>query len=291
MLAYHFMANAFRAGTIVAVIAGAMGWFVVLRRQAFASHTLALVGFPGAAGATWLGVSAIWGYYGFCVGAALLIAALPHGAAAGRSEESAGIGIIQAFALACGFLFVSLYRGFLNGVNALLFGSFLGITDAQVVVLLVVGAIALAALVVVGRPLLFASVDPDVAGARGLPVRALSVLFLVLLGLTVAAVSQVTGTLLVFALLVMPAATAQALTARPALSLGLSVGLAVAVTWAALTASYYSPYPIGFWVTSFAFAAYVAAAAAPRVLLARPARSARSARPARPARRPGRPRR
>lgn len=265
MFAYHFMVNAFRAGTVVAVVAGAVGWFMVLRRQAFAGHTLAVVGFPGAAGAVWLGLSAPWGYFGFCLATAGLIAALPYGTRQGRSEESAGIGVIQAFALACGFLFVSLYRGFLNGLNALLFGSFLGITDAQVATLLVVGVVALGVLAAAARPLLFASIDPDVASARGVPVRALSVLFLVLLGLTVAEVSQITGTLLVFALLVMPPATAQLLTVRPGRSLALAVGIGVAVTWAALAVAYRSPYPIGFWVTTFAFAAYVGAAVVKRV--------------------------
>ena len=262
MFAYHFMVNAYRAGTIVAVAGGAMGWFMVLRRQAFAGHTLAIVGFPGAAGAVWLGVGVGWGYFGACGAAALLIAALPRGAGPGRSGESAGIGIIQAFALASGFLFVSLYRGFLTGVNALLFGSFLGITDGQVLSLLLVAAAALGALAMGGRRLLFASVDPDVAAARGVPVRTLSVLFLVLLGLSVAEISQITGTLLVFSLLVMPAATAQALTARPALSLVLSVAIALGVTWGALAVAYYSPYPIGFWIASFGFAAYGAAGAA-----------------------------
>lgn len=260
LFAFHFMVNAFRAGTIVAVAAGVTGWFMVLRRQAFAGHTLAVVGFPGAAGATWLGVSAAWGYFGFCSAAALLIAIVPQGGRRGSSEESAGVGVIQASALACGLLFVSLYGGFLNGVNALLFGSFLGITDDQVLALVIVGAIAVALLALVGRPLAFASVDPAVAAARGLPVRGLSILFLVLLGLTVAEVSQITGTLLVFALLVMPAAGAQLLTARPALSLVLTVTIALGVTWAALAAAYYSPYPIGFFVTAFAFATYVAAA-------------------------------
>lgn len=260
MLTYPFMVNAFRAGTIVAVIAGAVGWFMVLRRQTFAGHTLALVGFPGAAGAVWLGVSASWGYFGFCSAAAVLIAAIPTHAGGDRRGESAGIGVVQSFAIACGLLFVSLYGGFLNGVNALLFGSFLGITDAQVVALLAVGAATLIALGGAGRALLFASVDPDVAAARGVPVRALSLIFLVLLGLTVAAVSQITGTLLVFALLVMPAATAQAVTAKPGLSIGLTIGIALIVTWTGLTIAYYSPYPIGFWVTSLAFAGYVLAA-------------------------------
>lgn len=256
---FQFMVNAFRAGTIVAVAAGAIGWFMVLRRQAFAGHTLAIVGFPGAAAAVWLGLSATWGYFGFCVAAAVLIAGLQP-ATGGRGDESAGIGVVQAFALACGFLFISLYHGFLNGVNALLFGSFLGITDVQVLVLLGVAALAIAVLAVIGRPLLFASVDADVALARGVPVRGLAVIFLIVLGLTVAEVSQITGTLLVFALLVTPAATAQKLTARPLLSLGVTVAIAVGVTWAGLAVAYYSPYPIGFFITTFAFAGYVLAA-------------------------------
>jgi len=258
---FPFMVNAFRAGTIVAVVAGAIGWFMVVRRQAFAGHTLALVGFPGAAGAVWLGISASWGFFGFCVATALLIAVLRPERGDRYGEESAGIGTVQAFALASGFLFISLYRGFLNGINALLFGSFLGITNQQVLVLLVVGVTALVVLAAVGRPLLFVSVDPDVAAARGVRVRRLSVLFLVLLGLTVAEVSQITGTLLVFALLVMPAATAQLLTARPALSMTITIAFGVVVTWLALAVAYFTPYPIGFFVTTFAFAGYVAAAA------------------------------
>ena len=269
MFAFHFMVNAFRAGTIVAVVAGAIGWFMVVRREAFAGHTLALVGFPGAAGAVWLGISATWGFFGFCVASALLIAGLRPRRGGYDSAESAGIGTVQAFALASGFLFISLYRGFLNGINALLFGSFLGITSEQVVVLLVVGVFALGVLVAVGRPLLFASVDPDVAAARGVRVSRLSVLFLVLLGLTVAEVSQITGTLLVFALLVMPAATAQLLTARPALSMAITITFGVLVTWLGLAVAYFTPYPIGFFVTAFAFAGYVAAAAVRRASRAR----------------------
>lgn len=167
-------------------------------------------------------------------------------------------GTIQAFLLGAGFLFIALYQGFLGGVDALLFGSFLGITTTQVEVLAAVGAAVLLVLAVVGRPLLFASVDPAVAAARGVPVRLLSTVFLVVLGAATAATSQITGALLVFALLVMPAATAQNLTARPVLGIAASVGIALAVTWTSLTVAYYSPYPIGFWVTTFAFAAYAA---------------------------------
>jgi zinc/manganese transport system permease protein len=258
MWAFPFMVNAFRAGTVVAVGAGVMGWFMVLRRQSFAGHTIATVGFPGAACAALLGVSATYGYFAFCVAAALVIAAMPRTGGTG-GHESAVTGTVQAFLLACGFLFTTLYKGLLGGVTSLLFGSFLGITTGQVWLLLAVTAAALLALAAVGRPLLFASVDPDVATGRGVPVRLLSAVFLVLLGVATAGASQITGTLLVFALLVMPGAAAQALSARPSVSLALSVLIAVAVTWAGLIVAYYSPYPVGFYVTTFAFAVHVLA--------------------------------
>ena len=139
---------------------------MVLRRQSFVGHTLAVVSFPGASGAVLIGISAAWGYFGFCVAAALIIAATPR-ARRGDSDESAVIGTVQAFALACGFLFVSLYQGLLEGTNSLLFGSFLGITDGQVRTLLWVGLATIVVLAAIARPLLFASIDPDVASARG----------------------------------------------------------------------------------------------------------------------------
>ncbi|MDX6207822.1 MAG: zinc/manganese transport system permease protein [Frankiales bacterium] len=263
VLGYHFMVNALAAGTVVAVVAGAVGYFMVARRQSFAGHTLAMIGFPGASGATWLGINAGFGYFGFCVAGALAIALLPGAARGnghgGSSDESAVIGTVQAFALASGFLFVSLYKGFLSGLNNLLFGTITGVSDDQVRVLLVAGVVCLALLAFLGRPLLFTTVDPAVAAARGVPVRAVSVAFLLLLGLATAGTSQVTGSLLVFALLVAPAATASRLTARPSLGLALSVLIALAVTWVGETVAFFSPYPIGFWVTSLAFAGFLLA--------------------------------
>jgi zinc/manganese transport system permease protein len=256
MWSLAFMVNAFRAGTIVGVLAALVGWFMVLRRQSFAGHTLAVVGFPGAAAAVWLGLSAAQGYFAFCVVAALAIAALPASGLRGYSQESAVIGTVQAFALASGMLFIALYRGFLNGTNALLFGSFLGITESQVTLLAAVAVAALAVLAAIGRPLLFTSIDGDVARAHGVPTRALSTAFLILLGITAAEVSQITGALLVFALLVLPAATAQLITPRPLLSLVLSVCIALLTVWIALFIAYYSPYPVGFWLTTLGFGSY-----------------------------------
>lgn len=255
---FSFMVQALEAGTIVAVMAGAIGWFMVLRRQTFAGHTLAMVAFPGAAGATLVGLPLAFGYFGACAAAALVLAAVSRPAGVGRAGESAAIGTVQAFGLGLGFLFVTLYSGQLNSLESLLFGTFLGITAAQVQTLLWVALAALAVLALIGRPLLFASVDAAVARAAGVPTGLLAVAFLLLLGLAVAATAEITGALLVFALLVTPAATAQQLTSRAGPGLALSVTLALAVTWLGLGVAYFSPYPVGFWVTSFSFGLYFA---------------------------------
>jgi zinc/manganese transport system permease protein len=278
MFSYPFVVNAFRAGTVVAVVAGTMGWFMVLRRQTFAGHTLSLVGFPGAAGAILLGVSPAIGFFAFCCAAGVVIATVPRPAGAtGYGEETAVIGSVQALALACGFLFVGLYHGNLNGLTGLLFGSFLGVTQGQVLALLAGGLPALGLLGLMSRPLLFASVDREAAAAAGLPVRWLGIAFLVLLGVAVAEASQVTGALLVFALLVLPPATAQVITGRPVLGIAWSVGIAVAVTWAGLVIAYYTPYPTGAFITTLSFGAYVLARGI-RFVAARPSRPSRLSR-------------
>jgi zinc/manganese transport system permease protein len=258
LVSFPFMVNALEAGTIVAVMAGVTGWFMVLRRQTFAGHTLSVIAFPGAAAASLAGLPVAVGFFGFCGAGALALAGI-SGSRRGHSSESAAIGSLQALALALGFLFVSLYHGILNGLDALLFGTFLGITSQQVVVLLVVAAATVAAVALAARPLLFASVDADVARAAGVPVRLLGVGFLLTLGLSVAATSQITGALLVFALLVTPAATAHQITARPFLGVALSVVIALAVTWIGLALAYFSVYPVGFYVTSLAFGLYLLA--------------------------------
>src|SRR5690242_146538 len=178
---YPFMVQALEAGAIVAVMAGAIGWFMVLRRQTFAGHTLSVVAFPGAAAATLAGLPVALGYFGFCGLGALTLAGAA-GPRRGHSAESAATGALQALALALGFLFVSLYHGVLNGLDALLFGTFLGVTSQQVTVLLAVAVATVTLLALGARPLFFASVDADVARARGVPVRLLGVGFLLLLG-------------------------------------------------------------------------------------------------------------
>jgi zinc/manganese transport system permease protein len=253
------MINALLAGSIVAVVAGVVGWVMVLRGETFAGHTLAMMSFPGASAAALAGVPAAWGYFAFCGAGALAIASLPGAERESFRERTASTAAVQALALAAGFLLLSLYGGVLGDLESLLFGNLLGISDTRVLALLALGALALCALAAVARPLLFASLDPEVAAARGVPVRTLSVGFLLVLGLTVAATSQITGVLLVFALLVTPAASAQALTSRPAASLLLTIALGLLVVWIGLGVSYFSVYPAGFFITMTAFAIYALA--------------------------------
>lgn len=256
---YPFMVHALQAGTIVAVLAAAVGWFTVLRRQAFAGHTLSVMAFPGATGAALAGLPAGFGYYIACGVAALAMSGARRDGHGSAGLQAAAIGTVQTVGLAAGFLFLSLNQAVLGGPEALLFGNLLGISAGQVIGLLAVAAGTLLALVLIGRPLLFASVDGDVARARGVPVRRLDVAFLLILGAAVAATAQITGALLVFALLVAPAASAQQITLRPLAGLVLSIVFALAIVWLGLGVAYFSIYPVGFWTTTFAIVVYALA--------------------------------
>ena len=274
LTAYPFMVSALEAGAVVAVMSGVAGWFMVLRRESFAGHTMSVMAFPGATGALLIGLPAAAGYFAFSAVAALVIGGVASGARGDRRDESAVTGTVQAVALACGFLFLSLYHGVLGNYESLLFGSFLGITRGQVVVLAIVCALALAFLALTGRPLLFASVDEPVARARGVPTRALAQAFLLVLGLAVAETAQITGVLLVFALLIAPAATAQQLTSRIGQGIALSVIIGILVTWVGLALAYFYGYPAGFYITSLAFGLYLLTRVV-RAALEHPARAAR----------------
>ncbi len=259
LLAYPFMVQALAAGTIVAVLAGAVGWYMVLRRQTFAGHTLSTMAFPGAAAGLLFALPGALGYYLACGIAAVVLARRPDAHDSHGGIQSARIGTVQAVGLAAGFVLLAMSHGVLGGLDGLLFGSFLGVTDTQVWILAAVAAVILGVLLVIGRPLLFASLDPEAAAARGVPVRALEIGFMLALGITVAAATQITGALLVFAVLVSPAATAQRLAGRPIVSMVASVACAVGIVWLSLACAYFSPYPLGFFTTTFAFLAYAGA--------------------------------
>jgi zinc/manganese transport system permease protein len=250
---YAFMQHAYIAGAIVAIVAGVVGYFVVLRSLSFAGHALSHIGFAGATGAVALGVNPIYGLLVFTVGGAVGMGALGK-RIYGRDVV---IGIVLAWMLGLGVLFLSLYSGYATEAYALLFGEILGISQTDVMVTLVAGVVTLAAIAIMFRPLLFASVDSDVAEARGVPVRLLSILFMVILAISVSEAVQVVGVLLIFALLVTPPAIAERLTARPGMAIGLSVLLALLFTWVGLFVSFYLPYPVSFFITTLAFVAYL----------------------------------
>jgi zinc/manganese transport system permease protein len=263
LLAYQFMVNALEAASAVAVMAAVVGWFMVLRRETFAGHTLSMMSFPGAAAAALAGLPLAAGYFAFCgVGAVMIAGASGVGGRAREAERSAVIGVVGAGALALGFLLLSLYGGVLEGLEPLLFGSILGVTRGQVLMLALVAAGVLAFLAVVGRPLFFASVDGPLARASRVPVRSLAVAFLLVLGLAVAATAQLTGVLLVFALLVAPAGIARELTPRIGVSLALSVVIGLLIAWLGLGLSYFTNYSPGFFATTVAIVLFAIARAA-----------------------------
>jgi zinc/manganese transport system permease protein len=262
LLQYPFMVHALEAGSIVAVTASVTGWFMVLRRETFAGHTLSVMSFPGASGAALAGAPLAAGYFLSCGLASLAIAAGSFsGGVRDRRQESAVVASVQVAGFALGFLFLSLYTGVLESLETLLFGSFLGITQTQVETIFVVAVATLVFFAVAGRPLLTASIDEPLARARGVPVGALRVSFLLVLGLSVAATAQITGALLVFALLVAPAAAAQRLTMRLGLGLAVTVVLALVVVWVGLGLAYFTNYSSGFFVTTVAFVLYLCASA------------------------------
>jgi zinc/manganese transport system permease protein len=261
LLEYHFMQNAFLAGTLIALLAGPVGYFMVLRGQSFLGHALAHVGFAGAAGAVWLGISPVVGLLVFGALAAFGIGALGERGGRFSVEGDIAIGTVLVFSLSLGLLFIRLASSYAANIYAFLFGTVLGIRDRDVVVIAVMAAFGLLVLALIARPLLFVSIDPEVAAARSVPVRLLAYAFLLLLALSVAVAVQVIGVLLIFALLVTPAATAQQLTTRPALAIALSTAIALIVIWLGLAVSYFTDYPVGFAVTTIAFGFYLLARA------------------------------
>ena len=229
----QFIQNAFLAGTLIAIITGVLGYFVVLRAQAFSAESLTDIGFAGATGAVLVGISSLVGMLIFTLLAAFGMGALGR-RIKGRDIE---VGMILSFALGLGVLFLRIYSSSATETVGVLFGSILSVTSADVILSLVLGIGVLISLIFIFRPLLFVSIDPEVAQGRGVPVQLLSIIFMLLLAVTVAEAIQVVGVLLVFALIIAPAASAQHLTKKPLSAIGLSVIFALLFTWGGLTLS------------------------------------------------------
>jgi zinc/manganese transport system permease protein len=249
-----FMRNALLGGTIIALAAGLIGYFIIIRRNAFAAHALAHIGLPGATGAVLIGLPPVLGLGVFCLGGALFIGALGSRA----DDRDVVTGTILAFATGLGLFFNSLATKSSSTMTNVLFGNLLAISRNQLVafaILLVVLGLSIGACY---RPLLFSSVNAPVAEARGVPVRALSIVFMVLLAVAVTMAVQVVGTLLLFALIVTPAATAIMLTPRPVLAMAISAIISVFSVWAGLGASAMFNTPPSFLIVTIACAIWLA---------------------------------
>jgi zinc/manganese transport system permease protein len=253
VLQSSFMRNALIGGSLVALAAGLLGYFVITRQNAFAAHALAHIGFPGATGAILVGAPVTLGLAVFCVGGGLLIGLLGRRVA----DREMATGTILALATALGVLFASLASANAGTTTSVLFGNLLAISQDQLVVYGAFTAAVVLTLALIARPLMFASVDPDVAEARGVPVRALGIAFVVLLALTITMAVQVVGTLLLFALVVTPAATALRLTARPTRVAAVAVGLALGSVWGGLVLAAMVDLPPSFFIVSLAVLAWV----------------------------------
>ncbi|VEG58055.1 ABC-3 protein [Mycolicibacterium aurum] len=248
ILMSSFMRNALVGGTIVALAAGLIGYFVVVRNTAFAAHALAHIGLPGATGAVLVGMPVAIGLGVFCVGGALVIGALGRRAA----DREVATGTVLAMATALGLLFNSLATRSSSTMTNVLFGNLLAITNEQIISFAGLLAVLAASIAVIYRPLLFTSVNAQVADAKGVPVRALSIVFMILLGLTVTMAVQAVGTLLLFALVVTPAAAAIMLTPRPSLAIAISTVINLVAVWLGLGLSAMFNMPPSFLIVTIA---------------------------------------
>lgn len=263
-LTYDFMQNAYAAGTIIGIVVAVVGFFVVLRGLTFAGDALAHVGFTGSAAVILIGLPPIVGMFALCVLGGIVMGLLGERV---RGRDVA-IGIVMAFAMGLGALFLSLYTRYATQAFSILFGTILGVSREDLLATGIAGGITLAVLGFIARPLLFASVDPEVAEARGVPVRLLSALFLILLAIAVAQAVQVVGILLLLTLLVGPSATAGYLTHRPGKVIALAVAIALLETWVGITLAFYIKAPVSFFIAAISFVLYLVARFAGPALIA-----------------------
>jgi zinc/manganese transport system permease protein len=252
MLEYDFMRYAFAAAGVAALVSGLVGYFLVMRGQTFAGHALGHIGFAGATGAVLLGVASIWGLIGFTVAAGIGMGLMGERI----SGRDVAIGVVLALALGLGLLFLHYYTAFAAQATALLFGNVLAVDPSTIGTLAGLGVITLGGLAAIMRPLVFASLQPELAEAKGVPLRFVSIAFLVIVALTVSESAQIVGILLVFSLMVGPPATAQRLVTGLWSGLALSAGIALAEAWLGLAIAYYTDWPVSFCIALLSALAY-----------------------------------
>jgi zinc/manganese transport system permease protein len=259
ILHYDFMRQAMLPGTILSLVTGLVGYFVVLRHQAFAGESLSDVAFTGALGGAAFGINPL---------GSLLVSTIAVGVVMGGFGErlrgrDVAIGTVLAWVLGLGVLFLNLFTTQASGTGTgfsgvtVLFGNILGISADQTRTIAFISGLAILLLFLIARPLMFASLDPDVAAAQGVPVRLLGMGFMVLLAVTVSEATLAVGALLVFALLLLPAAIAHQMSSRPGTAIILAAGLAVAMTWLGIAIGFYTGYPSSVCISLLAFVSYI----------------------------------
>jgi zinc/manganese transport system permease protein len=266
------MVNTWETATVVAVVAGVVGVFVVMRGSSFVAHAVPQSAFAGAAGASLLGINVIFGLGAFALASALGIGWLGR---RGRHDVATALAVVVMLGL--GSLFLSWSTEYAPAIYSLLFGEVLGVSTNEVGLTALLGALSIGAIVVLYRPLLLSSLAPELGAAQGVPTRRIEMLFLVVVAMSATMAVPVVGALLMFSLTVGPPAAARCLVDRPGAAIGLSVAIALLVVWVSIAASYASNWPIGFFVGVLGAAAYLAAR-----LLARRPRTRAAGPPARP---------
>ncbi|RDI42592.1 metal ABC transporter permease [Aquicella lusitana] len=253
MFEYNFMQHAFIAGTIAAILAGIVGYFVIIRNLSFAAHALGHIGFAGASGALLIGLAPITGQF-----LLTMIAAIGIGAFGNRINKSdMAIGIVLSFCLGLGSLFLHFHQGYAGQATIILFGNLLGVSDQDIQIMFWLMIISLLAMAFISRRLLFASIEPEVAEAKGISLFWIAVFFVLILAIAVTLTSQVVGVILIFTLLVGPAAIAVQWTSHFWTGIIFSTLLAVAIVWAGICLSYFTDWPISFWISAIVFGLYI----------------------------------
>jgi zinc/manganese transport system permease protein len=254
MFDYDFMRLAFLAAALVSVIAGPVGYFLVLRGQTFAGHALAHVGFAGATGAVLLGLPPVAGLLALTLAAGLGMGMFGEKLA----SRDVAIGLVLAASLGLGLLFLHFFTTSATQATALLFGNILAITSAGLITLAVISAVCLLVLLLISKRLLFASLQPELAAAKGVKLKQVGIIFMLLVALATAACSQILGVLLVFALMVGPGATALRFSLSPMKGMILAALLALGESWGGLMLAYATDWPVSFWITALSLLAYFA---------------------------------
>jgi zinc/manganese transport system permease protein len=246
-----FMINTWVVATLVAVVAGTVGFFVVVRGSSFAAHALPLGAFPGAAAADLLGINEL---IGLTVFAGLGVIGISQLGRKGRHDVATALCLVTLLGL--GTLFLSMTTEYSQGVYALLFGEVLGISTSEIVPVVAMSAIAIGAVAMLFRPLLLSSISSELAEARGVSSRRMELCFLTILAFATSISVPVVGALLVFSLMVGPASGARALTDRPQMAIVLSVGIALITVWSSIALAYILNWPVGFFVGSIGALSY-----------------------------------